>query len=196
MTPRLGDVVGCILIHHDMDERCIKMHPTWLYDGYDMEFIRKRPFLAGAGVGFAFHVMAWLGGGHSTQVSPYTWMAVSMTVAVLALAFMCWPLTSYGDCVTAAGGYGVASAVCGAVRFAVPGNDYAHIPLGPLLIGLPLMGVAIWIVLSGALCVATYLRRRYWPVYSEGCCTECGYDLRMLASLRCPECGTRFKQTG
>jgi len=31
-------------------------------------------------------------------------------------------------------------------------------------------------------------------VPQEGCCLECGYDLRGLSERRCPECGTQFDQ--
>lgn len=45
---------------------------------------------------------------------------------------------------------------------------------------------------SLGLCLAVYLRNRWWPVYASGYCGTCGYNLLGLASPRCPECGTRF----
>jgi len=37
------------------------------------------------------------------------------------------------------------------------------------------------------------VHRRYWPVYPEGYCTICGYNLHALTEPRCPECGTPFE---
>ena len=159
-----------------------------------MEFIRKYQFLVGAGVALPFYVLAGPSGIYALQPVPYAGAAVYLIAAVLVLAFVCRPLTRYASCMAAAGGFCVASALCGAVRRVFPGSDFAQFPLGLMLVGLPLLGAAIWIALSGVLCVATYLRRRNWPVYSAGCCKKCGYDLRMLDAPRCPECGTPFTQ--
>lgn len=40
--------------------------------------------------------------------------------------------------------------------------------------------------------VGTWLsirRRRWWR---DGCCIQCGYDLRVTSSDRCPECGAEM----
>lgn len=53
-----------------------------------------------------------------------------------------------------------------------------------IAIPLPLIAVPAAILLLFAASPRRYLRRR------RGQCLHCGYDLRSLASARCPECGS------
>lgn len=50
----------------------------------------------------------------------------------------------------------------------------------------------LWIVCVGISLCGVAVRRRYWPVYPDGQCKACGYDLYGLTSNRCPECGQVF----
>ncbi len=55
------------------------------------------------------------------------------------------------------------------------------------------IGMCLATATTGVICVvAVWIRRRYWPVFPDGCCKHCGYDLQALTADRCPECGTAF----
>jgi len=57
-----------------------------------------------------------------------------------------------------------------------------------------LLGCSIFLTFAAAfflfLCVATFVRRGYWPQFPPGHCSRCGYNLFGLPSPRCPECGS------
>ncbi len=40
--------------------------------------------------------------------------------------------------------------------------------------------------------IATFLRRRYYPIYPPGHCQRCGYNLTGNVSGVCPECGEKI----
>ncbi len=57
----------------------------------------------------------------------------------------------------------------------------SHLRFNYSWFAIPLVGICVFL---------------YWPLHrarrrrKRGCCTNCGYDLRMLEEPRCPECGT------
>ena len=53
-----------------------------------------------------------------------------------------------------------------------------------------LLGAGVWLWRTRQ---AT--RRMHEAMQAEGICVRCGYDLRDLPELRCPECGTAFPPT-
>ena len=57
---------------------------------------------------------------------------------------------------------------------------------GDILIA-PLFGL---IALCGAAIIAAFVLPNVIARYGPGCCEQCGYDLRYVAHVRCPECGT------
>ncbi len=152
--------------------------------------LQAHPLLVAAGVGFAiplgFAVLARASGGN-----PAPLVRVAFLVAFLGgLAYACWPLRSYRDVAF--------RTFAGSVSYMLVGfwNVRVMFPQASAWIiaqGMALFWAAFWGVPCLVLCGVVFLRNRYWPLRQPGRCAGCGYDLRGLPELRCPECGTPFE---
>ena len=125
------------------------------------------------------------------DIHPALWFALFLGAYLLGLCFICWPLRAYRVVP------GVALSAC-AGDLLVSLVSMVHYKLFVRMTGgqLLLMFVGgffmLWAVSSMLLCAVVFLHNRYWPVYPQGHCANCGYDLRGLPVPRCPECGVRF----
>jgi len=119
------------------------------------------------------------------------WLVLIVCTAVYlaCLVWICWPTRSYCGivlvtflvwiCNTLAGVNDMRDALEYAPRRVVLhnlGGTLLYFAVGPSLL--------LWLVV--------FIRNRIWPVYALHQCAKCGYDLRGLPELRCPECGTPF----
>ncbi|MCO6435757.1 MAG: hypothetical protein J5J06_01565 [Phycisphaerae bacterium] len=130
---------------------------------------------------------------NETPLGAHVWAVTSAQLVCLVAVTIVgsWPLTSY----RIAGQMGLA----GVIGFTGTGiaiswfRDWPSYPIGFIVIGLLTTWLALCTVVVGLVCLATLLRRWYWPVYPEGHCQKCGYNLFGLEERRCPECGRPFE---
>lgn len=102
-----------------------------------------------------------------------------------------WPLTSYRIAVQM-GFSGAIGLVCTGIAISTF-RSWPSYPWWFILVGLLTTWVAICGLVVGLACLATAFRRWYWPIYPEGHCQKCGYNLFGLEDRRCPECATPFE---
>lgn len=107
------------------------------------------------------------------------------------LAWVCRPLRSYQLVFKACCVFALVQEACGLFV----SHLYHTVQLRAIVAQWDLYIVsacAAWAVLCLPLWSVVFLRNRYWPVYPEGHCQMCGYDLQGLPVRRCPECGEAF----
>lgn len=132
-----------------------------------------------------------------------TWPTVA---AVLVLNLPTWGLAALAGMLLAlgrrtagyllrAGGFGIVYAVLplGMSLFGTPGGTFQGVPpwaLALIWCGVPCTTVGV--AIGAAVCVTRFARR---PPQS-GRCAVCGYDIRLLPTNRCPECGNELPLLG
>jgi len=120
-----------------------------------------------------------------------TFVLIGAYITIMAL--ICWPLRSNRRIVLANAVAGVAYATFNVIRMLVgmeAAFTYKLALAGPVFVsGAILRGGTGFLVLG----LAGLIRNKLYPVYAEGCCRACGYDLRGQEDARCPECGAGFE---
>ncbi len=119
-------------------------------------------------------------------------LTVLAGVYFLALATLCWPLTSYALGLRLSLVSAIALVCVGTVNVLVrEGGDTSLVPwIVP--VGVVSVFAVFWAAAFAVLSGLVFVRMRYWPVYPPGHCERCGYNLFGLQDARCPECGTPF----
>jgi hypothetical protein len=122
---------------------------------------------------------------------PWVVFVAVILLILLTLAALCWPLLSYKIACIIALLATLSRGIVDTMARLIMENLYPEdiISFFPYFCGT---FVLVFLVTWGLLCGLIFVRRRYWPVYQEGLCAKCGYDLRGLVEPRCPECGTPF----
>ncbi len=120
---------------------------------------------------------------------------VFVAVYILGMIGCCWPLRKYRVVLltTLTGNACFALVSLFVFLYAIK-DTYRPFPppVAPLLLGGCMTFVMMSVVTTAPLSVVVFLLNRYRPIHLPGHCVECGYNLRGLSSLRCPECGTPF----
>lgn len=153
--------------------------------------VHQHRLVAGALVGLGFAVVHHLVSRYwPWTLGPFLDLGLLLGVAIVALALVCWPLVRYSDCMRVcaafSGGVLAIGSTTALVRWPDPDTLVPWVfPIGVLGSFVMLYGVS-----CGILSMVTFVRTRYWPVYPEGHCRECGYNLFGAPGTRCPECGT------
>lgn len=149
--------------------------------------LSARPSVGGAFVGVVVSI--------GVSIVPVSWFGALWPVPLILLVALllagltsaCWPLRQHRVVlkVTFAG-------ACGFIVAALP-RVLARSGSPTLIVASMLLVFAtVWIVPGLLLWATVHVRNRYWPVFPEGFCATCGYNLWGLPSPRCPECGTPF----
>ena len=152
--------------------------------------VHEHRMVAGAIVGMGFAIANHL----LTRYWPWTLgrfldPSLLFGVAIMVLALVCWPLVRYSDCMRVGATFSGGILALGSINMLIIWPDREM--LFPWLFPVAILGsfVVLWVVSCGILSVATYVRTRYWPLYAEGHCRECGYNLFGAPGPNCPECG-------
>lgn len=120
------------------------------------------------------------------------WFLGVLFASLVTFAGICWPLDSYGRtwALSAANavGVGVGFALIEWHRYSIGFAQNIGVILGAFVGGF----VAGMLRFGLPLTFVVWCRRKWWPVRTPGFCVKCGYCLRGLTSLRCPECGTEL----
>jgi len=158
--------------------------------GRDLAF-RHRQFAA-AGVGALVPLASVFVDVAIGPVAKIVSLVVLVSLCFLVLLLLCIPLTRYGRAfalsLSCGAGIAITGGLCVALRVPLPSS--MTVPTFMMITIQVLLVYAL--LLFAGLSVGVFIRRRYWPVYPEGRCSFCGYDLQGLPAARCPECGTFF----
>lgn len=151
-------------------------------------FFRAHPLVGAACLGFALSLAGWLLA-RLGRGSPRLLSLTLLGVHLVGLAYLCWPLRRYKRALFVT----LVVWVCQTV-FGIFANlsVLLEMPLRRLLFSYAANFIVLCAIPFMLLSIAVYVRNTYWPVYPEGRCAVCGYDLRGLPAPRCPECGTPF----
>ena len=109
--------------------------------------------------------------------------AFYFVVVPVSLTPICWPLTTYRTVFWVTG----VGCLCENLVYMI---EWYNVYVYGEWIYFPMMWVYNALVAGGVVLI----RRRFFPVFPEGCCQHCGYDLRGSKD-RCPECGCEFETT-
>ena len=152
-------------------------------------FFRAHPLAGAACLGFGLALTGWLlvrvWLGSVRPLLSFTLLAVHL----VGLVYLCWPLRRYKRALFVT----LVVWVCQSL-FGIFANLSAllQLPLDQLLFSYAANLVILCAIPFMLLSLAVYVRNTYWPVYAEGHCAVCGYNLQGLTVPRCPECGTPF----
>ena len=109
-------------------------------------------------------------------------IAFNFGLVPFSLALLCWPLTAYRTV------FWVTGLGCLFENLVFLIKWHAIFLLGGTWMLFPMM----WLINASVVSGVVWARRTYFPVFPDGCCQRCGYDLRG-SKVRCPECGTPFE---
>ncbi|GJM23618.1 MAG: hypothetical protein DHS20C16_00330 [Phycisphaerae bacterium] len=128
--------------------------------------------------------------GGFTKSYAITVSVIYVGIFVVGITALCWPWTSYKDALLLSVFTAIANSAPGCIRIVTMSPWGAstllwYVPLA-FLMGVIAFTLVPFAILSGFV----YVRTRYWPIYEDWQCSNCGYDLTGNVSGVCPECGT------
>ncbi len=114
---------------------------------------------------------------------------VQTGIHFLILTALCWPWTGYGDALLLSVSSGSVLVVFGCLKTLLTSGWGVSTLLWYIPFMIVFAGVVFMLAPFLLMSVFIWVRRRYWPIYEDGCCFNCGYDLTGNVSGTCPECG-------
>jgi hypothetical protein len=123
------------------------------------------------------------------------WWGLLVAYVLLLLtvySMVCWPLTTYRGVAQVTALERISNNSLGLAWTLVSDTaDETLLWVLSVTAGGTILSLAF---VYGVMTLVVFARRRLWPVYRNGYCRRCGYDLRGLTEERCPECGTAFRR--
>ncbi len=166
------------------------------------QFIQRRRILLAIGISILIPIIRFaytsmLGQGAQTPASVALRTSyVQCAIHLMVLAGLCWPWIIHAVAFRVSLAGVTTVLFVGSVNAVVQNRGFTRLvpylfPVGVVCAFIAFLAVSMCVT-SGAV----FMRNRYWPIYPEGACKGCGYDLTGNVSGVCPECGVSLLATG